>query len=66
LVFQDAFASPLVEFKHANLINPSSVAASFTDSDDNKFDYVLNLAAETKYGQGDKVQVTINQCFSTG
>jgi len=52
---QKAFASPVVEFKHANLINPASVAKVFTLDDGAEFDYVINLAAETKYGQSDKV-----------
>jgi len=45
----------MVEFKHANLINPASVAKVFNLDDGEEFDYVINLAAETKYGQSDKV-----------
>ncbi|XP_045184005.2 uncharacterized protein LOC123542289 [Mercenaria mercenaria] len=53
-IHQDAFANPVVEFKHSNLINPASVASVFTD-ETGDFDYVVNLAAETKYGQSDSV-----------
>ncbi|XP_041355409.1 dTDP-D-glucose 4,6-dehydratase-like [Gigantopelta aegis] len=49
-----SFASPLVEFKQCNLINPGSVDAAFA-LDDGQFDYVFNLAAETKYGQTEPV-----------
>lgn len=50
----DAFASPVVEFKHANLINQTSVDSVFA-SDLGPFDYVVNFAAETKYGQSEPV-----------
>ncbi|XP_060603718.1 dTDP-D-glucose 4,6-dehydratase-like [Ruditapes philippinarum] len=53
-IHKDAFASPVVEFKHSNLINPASVSSVFTDETGN-YDYVINLAAETKYGQSDNV-----------
>ncbi|KAL8566462.1 hypothetical protein ACOMHN_015098 [Nucella lapillus] len=49
-----AFEDERVEFKHANLINPTSVENAFA-SDSGTFDYVVNLAAETKYGQSEPV-----------
>uniref|UniRef100_K1Q6M6 6-phosphofructokinase n=1 Tax=Magallana gigas TaxID=29159 RepID=K1Q6M6_MAGGI len=51
---QDIFTNPLVEFKQSNLINPASVAGAFTDPE-GEYDLVVNLAAETKYGQSDAV-----------
>ncbi|XP_052784119.1 uncharacterized protein LOC128219954 [Mya arenaria] len=51
---KECFANPLVEFKHANLISASSMAGVFTTAG-GEFDLVINLAAETKYGQSDKV-----------
>ncbi|KAK3095479.1 hypothetical protein FSP39_015159 [Pinctada imbricata] len=51
---QEAFSSPIVEFKHSNLINPGSVEKAFSDESGN-FDFVINLAAETKYGQSNAV-----------
>ncbi|XP_033726347.1 uncharacterized protein LOC117315975 isoform X2 [Pecten maximus] len=51
---KEVFANPLVEFKHASLINPASVKNAFTDPEGD-FDFVINLAAETKYGQTDPV-----------
>uniref|UniRef100_A0A2C9L0A8 NAD-dependent epimerase/dehydratase domain-containing protein n=1 Tax=Biomphalaria glabrata TaxID=6526 RepID=A0A2C9L0A8_BIOGL len=49
----ESFASPAVEFCHANLINKASAEKAFSDSGD--FDFVINLAAETKYGQSEPV-----------
>lgn len=43
-----------VDFCQANLANPASCERVFRD-DDGGFDYVFNLAAETKYGQTDEV-----------
>lgn len=51
---EKAFEDERVEFKHANLINPTSVENAFA-SDSGPFDYVVNLAAETKYGQSEPV-----------
>ncbi|XP_034318654.2 uncharacterized protein [Magallana gigas] len=51
---KDIFTNPLVEFKQSNLINPASVAGAFTDPE-GEYDLVVNLAAETKYGQSDAV-----------
>ncbi|KAK6185056.1 hypothetical protein SNE40_007377 [Patella caerulea] len=51
---KESFTSSVLEFKHANLINPASTEEAFSD-DGNSFDYVVNLAAETKYGQSDPV-----------
>jgi len=42
------------EFKQGNLVNPSQLAQYFTD-DAGAFDYVFNLAAETKYSQTEEV-----------
>ncbi|KAJ3021728.1 hypothetical protein HKX48_007897 [Thoreauomyces humboldtii] len=44
-----------VEFKQANLTNAAAVEKVFTREDGSDFDYVINLAAETKYGQSDEV-----------
>nr|KAI8752522.1 dTDP-D-glucose 4; 6-dehydratase-like isoform X2 [Biomphalaria glabrata] len=49
----ESFASPAVEFCHANLINKASAEKAFSDS--GEFDFVINLAAETKYGQSEPV-----------
>ncbi|GFN83291.1 Dtdp-glucose 4,6-dehydratase [Plakobranchus ocellatus] len=49
-----SFSSPKVEFKHSNLIHMSSAEKVFCD-DDGEFDFVINLAAETKYGQTEPV-----------
>jgi nucleoside-diphosphate-sugar epimerase len=50
-----AFDDKRVEFKQANLVNPASAEKSFTRDDGKQFDYVFNLAAETKYGQSEEV-----------
>ncbi|XP_064645487.1 probable dTDP-glucose 4,6-dehydratase [Lineus longissimus] len=42
-----------VEFKQANLIQESRVENVFTD--EKPFDFVINLAAETKYGQEESI-----------
>jgi len=44
-----------VQFKHANLINPKSVANVFHLDDGEKFDFVINCAAESKLGQSEAV-----------
>ncbi|XP_003388585.1 PREDICTED: uncharacterized protein LOC100639369 [Amphimedon queenslandica] len=44
-----------VDFCQANLSNPSSCQRLFKDSNGLGFDYVFNLAAETKYGQTEEV-----------
>lgn len=49
-----AFHHDSVEFKSANLINPVSVEKAFLDSDGG-FDVCINCAAETRYGQSEKV-----------
>lgn len=51
---EEVFADPRVEFKSANLINQLSCQNAFNDPDGN-YDYVVNLAGETKYGQTDPV-----------
>ena len=43
-----------VEFKQVNLANPASAEKAFA-SDDGPFDFVYNLAAETKYSQSEEV-----------
>ena len=43
-----------MDFLQANLANLASCERVFSD-DDGGFDYVFNLAAETKYGQTDEV-----------
>lgn len=55
-VFKAAFDNPIVEFKQANLSNPASIKKIFTVEDNSyKFTYVVNLAAETRYGQEESV-----------
>ena len=45
-----------VDFKQANLAVPQSAERAFTDDEgEGPFDYVFNLAAETKYGQSTEV-----------
>lgn len=41
------YENPAVEFKSANLINPASCKAAFEDPE-GPYDFVINLAAETK------------------
>jgi nucleoside-diphosphate-sugar epimerase len=43
-----------VEFLQKNLVNPASIAQCFEDPE-GKYDYVFNLAAETKYSQTEEV-----------
>lgn len=57
-----SFDSPLVEYKQSNLTNESSIKNAFTAAsskggfaEGDHFDYVINLAAETKYGQTPEV-----------
>jgi len=52
---QKAFDNPIVEYKQGNLTNPASINKSFTIEGGSKFNYVFNLAAETKYGQTEEV-----------
>jgi len=47
-----AFAK--AEFLQKNLVNPAMIVQSFEDPE-GKFDYVFNLAAETKYSQTEEV-----------
>ncbi|KAI9094380.1 hypothetical protein DFS34DRAFT_643409 [Phlyctochytrium arcticum] len=49
------FDDKRVEFRQANLTNAASTEKVFTRDDGKEFDYVINLAAETKYGQSDEV-----------
>ncbi|XP_047143812.1 uncharacterized protein LOC100209027 isoform X1 [Hydra vulgaris] len=48
------FEDPRVEFFQANLVNPAHVERVFA-TNGFLFDYVINLASETRYGQGDEV-----------
>jgi len=48
---KEAFAK--AEYMQKNLVNPTAIAQAFED--DAKFDYVFNLAAETKYSQTEEV-----------
>jgi len=50
-----AFDSPKLTFKQANLTNTAAVEKIFTRDDGTEYDYVFNLAAETKYGQSEAV-----------
>lgn len=43
-----------MDFKQANLSSPASCERVFHD-DEGAFDLVVNLAAETKYGQSEEV-----------
>ncbi|XP_071055253.1 uncharacterized protein [Onthophagus taurus] len=51
---QKCFKNEIVEFKSANLINPESCSNAFS-TDDFSWDFVINCAGETKYGQTDPV-----------
>jgi nucleoside-diphosphate-sugar epimerase len=51
---QAALEAEGVEFKQGNLTSTASIEKMFTLSD-GKFDFVFNLAAETKYSQTDEV-----------
>jgi len=51
---QNAFNNPVVEYVQGNLTSAASIAKCFT-LEGGKFNYVFNLAAETKYGQTDAV-----------
>jgi len=51
----DAFAHPSVEYRQGNLTSPASITKSFTIDEGGKFQFVFNLAAETKYGQTEEV-----------
>ncbi|XP_028402731.1 uncharacterized protein LOC114525548 [Dendronephthya gigantea] len=47
-----AFENNVVEFKSANLVHEASAEKAFAEA---SFDYCINLAAETKYGQSEEV-----------
>ncbi|XP_046857519.1 dTDP-glucose 4,6-dehydratase 2-like [Xenia sp. Carnegie-2017] len=49
---KQAFENSSVEFKSANLVHTSSAEKAFQDG---AFDFCINLAAETKYGQTEEV-----------
>jgi len=50
-----SFASPIVEFRQANLTNDASIEKAFTDGVETPFRFVINLAGETKYSQPETV-----------
>lgn len=51
-----AFANPIVDYKQCNLASDAGVNRAYTlEEAGAKFDVVVNLAAETKYGQTDEV-----------
>jgi nucleoside-diphosphate-sugar epimerase len=50
-----AFEDPRVQFKQANLSAPASIKKHFAPDDGSTWDLVVNLAAETKYGQTEEV-----------
>lgn len=58
---QKAFDDARVEYKQSNLTNEGSIKRAYTDPCDGKFaegetfDFVFNLAAETKFGQTPEV-----------
>lgn len=51
--FEQAFKQPTVEFKQANLVNQGHLNRVFDA--EVPWDYVINLAAETKFGQSPEV-----------
>lgn len=51
--FSTYFSNKIVECKQANLSAPKSVEAAF-HSDQGKFNWVINLAAETRFGKEEK------------
>jgi len=53
-VHADAFAHPSVEFLQGNLTAVASIAKIFNEGG-HKWDYCVNFAAETKYGQTEAV-----------
>jgi len=48
------FANPIVEFKQGNLVSAASIAKVFTD-ESGDYDFVFNLAGETKLSQTDEI-----------
>jgi nucleoside-diphosphate-sugar epimerase len=48
--YEKYYTDKLVEYKQSNLSNQQHVTKAFT-SDGGKYDWVINLAAETRYGQ---------------
>ncbi|KAJ3038679.1 hypothetical protein HDV00_000428 [Rhizophlyctis rosea] len=49
------FEDKRVDFRQANLVNPAAAEKAYARDDGKEFDYVFNLAAETKYGQTEEV-----------
>jgi len=53
---KEAFESEgLVDFKQCNLNSEAGIAKAYTLDDGSNFDWVVNCAAETKYGQTEEV-----------
>jgi len=44
-----------VEVKQKDLVDPASIKEVFTREDESSYDYVFNLAAETKYSQNERI-----------
>lgn len=64
-----AFSSPVVTVKQANLCSPQSIEKCFAT--EGTWDVVINLAAETKYGQTEevykeKVLDVVKKCLEEG
>jgi len=54
-IHQAALEADGVEFKQGNLTSPASIEKVFTIDGGGKFNFVFNLAAETKYSQSDEI-----------
>jgi len=54
-IHHEAFEASNVEYKQGNLTSPASIERMFTIDGGAKFNYVFNLAAETKYSQTEEV-----------
>jgi len=50
-----AFENPIVEYKQCSLTSDAGLKKAFELEDGSKFDWVINCAAETKYGQTEEV-----------
>lgn len=48
--YEKLYDAPMVEYRQCNLTNPASIAKMFAE-DKGPWNFVINLAAETKYGQ---------------
>lgn len=61
--FKKYFENPIVEFKQANLSNPAHVKRVFAD-EEGAYKYVVNLAAETRFGLDESVYKQMVQDLS--